>query len=314
MAALFFLRKTCIHAKKVVPLQSIWIETMRKKSTKNILYTIILLVVISVATWVVDRLDASEEQKLTAEVTTAPAEHVCDLANEAVAYELPRIVAERSEQVIQHLGYTVSYNPVWLLPNWVAYELTNAETEGLQERKNHFKPDPLVKGDAVVTGDYANSGYDRGHMAPAADMKWSETAMRESFYMTNICPQVHSLNAGDWKDLEELARDWANLYGNIYIACGPIVEKEYTTIGKNHRIAVPASFYKVFLRWTKKGWTSIGFVMPNKAGNKPLMTYMHSVDEIEQLTGIDFFYNLPDSVENRIESDYTIADWTSQKR
>ena len=171
-----------------------------------------------------------------------------------------------------------------------------------------------MNGDPVVTGDYANSGYDRGHMAPAADMKWSEQAMRESFYMTNMCPQLHSLNAGDWKDLEELARDWAQLYGNIYIACGPIVEADYPTIGKNHLIAVPSAFYKVFLRQTRQGWTSIGFIMPNQAGNRPLMTYMLSVDEVEAQTGIDFFYNLPDSLEAQIESTYSVSDWTLSRK
>jgi endonuclease G len=225
-------------------------------------------------------------------------------------YELPRLNNHQSEQVIEHLGYTVSYNHKWLIPNWVAYELTATETNGAQERSNHFKPDPLVKGDPVTTSDYSKSGYDRGHMAPAADMKWSEQAMRESFYMTNICPQIHNLNAGDWKDLEELARDWAQQYGNIYIACGPIIEANYQTIGKNHSIAVPSAFYKVFLRQTRKGWTSIGFIMPNKAGNRPLMTYMLTVDEIEEQTGIDFFYNLPDSIESQVESIYSISDWS----
>ena len=230
--------------------------------------------------------------------------------NDSVAYELPRLNNNQPEQVIEHIGYTVSYNPNWLVPNWVAYELTAAETGGEQERSNHFKPDPLVEGDPVVTSDYSKSGYDRGHMAPAADMKWSEQAMRESFYMTNICPQLHNLNAGDWKDLEEMARSWAQQYGNIYIACGPIVEADYPTIGKNHTIAVPAAFYKVFLRQTNKGWTSIGFIMPNQAGNRPLMTYMLPVDEVEAQTGLDFFYNLPDSIEAQVESDYSISDWT----
>lgn len=226
-------------------------------------------------------------------------------------YELPRLNNHQPEQVIEHLGYTVSYNPQWLVPNWVAYELTNSETFGEQERSNHFKPDPLVKGDPVVTSDYSKSGYDRGHMAPAADMKWSEQAMRESFYMTNICPQTHSLNAGDWKDLEELARDWAQQYGSIYIACGPIMEANYQTIGKTHSIAVPSAFYKVFLRKIcNGGWTSIGFVMPNKAGNRPLMTYMFTVDEVEEQTGLDFFYNLPDSIESQVENTYSVSDWT----
>lgn len=283
---------------------------MRKKSKKNILFTIILLVLVSVATWVVERLEVTEEKDVPVEVAPVTiTDTTNDITNSLIAYELPRVIKNQPEQVIQHLGYTVSYNPEWLVPNWVAYELTNFETGGEQERKNHFKPDPLVNGDPVVTSDYSNSGYDRGHMAPAADMKWSEQAMRESFYMTNMCPQLHNLNAGDWKDLEELARDWAQRYGNIYIACGPIVEKEHQTIGKKHIIAIPSSFYKVFLRRTNKGWTSIGFIMPNKAGSRPLMTYMLSVDEIEQTTGIDFFYNLPDDIEEQVESTFSLDDW-----
>ena len=287
---------------------------MGKKSKKNTLYTIILLVLIGIATLVAELITTSEEQAVPANIAAAALVEPTPASAESQLPYVPRVINNQPEQVIQHLGYTVSYNPDWLVPNWVAYELTNAETSGEQERKNHFKPDPLVNGDPVVTGEYANSGYDRGHMAPAADMKWSEQAMRESFYMTNMCPQLHSLNAGDWKDLEELARDWAQLYGNIYIACGPIVEPDYTTIGKNHMIAVPSAFYKVFLRQTRQGWTSIGFIMPNQAGNRPLMTYMLSVDEVEAQTGIDFFYNLPDNLESQIESTYSVSDWTLSRK
>ena len=225
--------------------------------------------------------------------------------------EIPVLLTERNQQIIQHLGFTVSYNHDWLIPNWVAYELTAREVAGDLGRYDKFLPDPLVNGDPVVTKDYSNSGYDRGHMCPAADMKWSEQAMKESFYMTNICPQNHNNNAGDWKDLEELGRDLATKYGNIYICCGPIVENTNTKIGTVRRIVVPQAFYKVLLRQKADGqWTAIGFVMPNQAGNRPLMTYMHSIDDVEQLTGIDFFPSLPDSIENAIESDFTISDWT----
>ena len=271
---------------------------MRKR---NKIYTILLMagIVIFATLFIGFRmLDRGETTDKSAPIT------------DDLPYELPRLNNHQPEQVIEHLGYTVSYNPKWLVPNWVAYELTNSETYGEQERSSHFKPDPLVKGDPVVTSDYSKSGYDRGHMAPAADMKWSEQAMRESFYMTNICPQIHSLNAGDWKDLEELARDWAQQYGSIYIACGPIMEADYQTIGKTHSIAVPSAFYKVFLRKIRNGWTSIGFIMPNKAGNRPLMTYMFTVDEVEEQTGLDFFYNLPDSIESQVENTYSVSDWT----
>ncbi len=227
----------------------------------------------------------------------------------SVSLELP-FLCSSSQQIITHFAYTVGYNLDRHIPNWVAYELTAKETIGEETRTNKFMPDPLVQGNPVVTQDYSNSGYDRGHMAPAADMKWSEQAMRESFYMTNICPQNHSNNAGDWKDLEEMARDLASTYGSIYICCGPIVTDTSKTIGITHKIVVPQFFYKVFLRCkADDSWTSIGFVMPNEAGNRPLMTYIQTVDEVEQLTGIDFFYNLPDDIEDDVESNFNILDW-----
>ena len=227
--------------------------------------------------------------------------------------ELPHVKCSR-EQIIEHLAYTVSYNHDWNLPNWVAYELTNDELYGNVERSNHFAPDPLVHGDPIVTYDYTHSGYDRGHMVPAADMKWSEQAMRESFYMTNICPQNQNLNRGDWNDLEELARDWARKFGRIYIACGPLVPKDYKTIGQNKKIAIPNAFFKVFLRQSDTSWIAIGFVMPNQASNRPLMTYMLSIDEVEQLSGIDFFYNLPDNMEDDVEKEFSVRDWNINVR
>lgn len=224
--------------------------------------------------------------------------------------EIPRVVDSRSQQIIEHIGYTVSFNPIWNIPNWVAYSLTDTELQGDIPRAKHFYPDPEVQEVAVVTKDYAHSGYDRGHMAPAADMKWSEQAMRESFYMTNICPQNQNFNRGDWNDLEELARDWARKYGEIYIVCGPLVSQNYRTIGQNKKIAIPDAFFKVFFRQTDTSWTAIGFVMPNQASNRPLMTYMVSIDEVEQLSGIDFFYNLPDEIEEKIEHDLSVIEWT----
>ena len=216
-----------------------------------------------------------------------------------------------TEQIIEHIGYTVSYNHNWNLPNWVAYELSADEVAGVEERSNHFKPDPLVWGTPVVTKDYANSGYDRGHMAPAADMKWSEQAMEESFYMTNMCPQIHNLNAGDWKALEEYVRSLAKQYDHVYICCGPIVTNTSTRIGQNEQIVVPQSFYKVIIRQKGSSWTGIGFVMANKPkeGKYTLSHYVKTINEVETMTGIDFFQNLPDDVEETIEGNYNLSDW-----
>ena len=214
--------------------------------------------------------------------------------------EIPQTNKKIKEQVIEHKGYTVSYNTKWLIPNWVAYELTDEEVVGEISRADKFVPDPDVTGTCSTTDDYKNSGFDRGHMAPAGDMKWDATAMDESFYTTNICPQNHNLNAGDWKELEEQVRDWAIKNEKVYVVCGPIMKQKYETIGQNN-VAVPDSFYKVVLMYKNGNWRALGFVFANKAGNKPLDTYAKSVDEVEKITSFDFFSALPDEIENEIE-------------
>ena len=226
----------------------------------------------------------------------------------SVAY--PRIVAQQQEQIIEHIGYTVSYNPQWNIPNWVAYELTDDETRGELERSNDFLPDPQVKGDPVITYDYSHSGFDRGHMAPAGDMKWSEQAMQESFYMTNVCPQLHSCNAGDWNDLEQWVRRMARKYKSIYVCSGPIVINTDSTIGNERKIIIPDAFYKVLLRKKEDNtWTGIAFVIPNKKVSYPLSNYVSSIDAVEKTTNIDFFYQLPDDIENETEAVYNLSDW-----
>ena len=217
--------------------------------------------------------------------------------------EIPVMPEEKQGQIIQHTGYTLSYDAKNKTPQWVAWELTNEETRGKEERTNDFQPDPQVIGTQVVTFDYSGSGYDRGHMAPAGDMKWSKQAMQESFYMTNICPQDHHLNTEDWTDLEMKSREWARRYGKVYIACGPIykgIRNEY--IGE-HRVKVPDAFFKVILIDDARKSYALGFLFENKAGERPLKEYLVSVDEIEKLTGMDFFSILPDEVENRLEAE-----------
>ncbi len=220
--------------------------------------------------------------------------------------EIPKTVGKRDETVIRHLGYTVSYNNFYKTPNWVAWELTRQETEGNEERTNKFLPDPELPEPRVTTSDYTRSGYDRGHMAPAADMKWSSRAMKESFYMSNICPQNRKLNRDDWGDLEESCRKWAEKYGTVHIACGPIYDtKSPKRIGKN-RVAVPDRFFKVVLIYNRKNPMAMGFLFDNKAHHQPLKNYMVTVDKVEEETGLDFFPKVPDSIEERIES--TVPD------
>lgn len=223
--------------------------------------------------------------------------------------QLPQLKANLSSQEIQHEGYTVSYNAQWLLPNWVAYELTAQEVEGELPRTDRFYPDPLVVGKQATNNDYRKSGYDRGHMAPAADMKWSETAMRESFYFTNICPQLHNLNAGVWQDFEDRGRKWAKQYGSVYIVCGPIVNKKALgTIGEN-QVVVPDGFYKVFLINDNGRYEGLGLLFDHVSGRKKLKNYACTIDSVEQVTGIDFFYRLPNDVEARVEAEVNYSVW-----
>ena len=216
--------------------------------------------------------------------------------------EIPKTIRQRDETIITHTGYTVSYNHHYKTPNWVAWELTRQETTGEEGRTNQFLPDPSLPEPRVETSDYTHSGYDRGHMAPAADMKWSKQAMKESFYMSNICPQNRKLNRDDWGDLEEKCREWAKKYGTVYIACGPIYDTSSPKrIGK-HQVAVPDRFFKVVLIYNRKNPIAMGFLFENKAHHQNLKNYMVKVDQVEEETGLDFFSKVPDEVENRIES------------
>ena len=224
--------------------------------------------------------------------------------------EIPRMLSPRKEQLIRHLGYVVSYNPDKKVPNWVAYELTRQETQGKSKRSDRFVADPAVRGPIATNADYTRSGYDKGHMAPAADMKWNSQAMKESFYFSNMCPQHPQLNRRGWKNLEEKIRDWAIADSAVIVICGPIYGQQTKTIGKG-KVAVPQRFFKVVLSPFAKPMRAIGFLFNNQQALEPLSTYAVSVDSIERLTQMDFFAPLPNSIENKIEAEEDYFKWAS---
>lgn len=233
---------------------------------------------------------------------------------EGEAAELMNVVMPDSvpSQIVHYKGYTAAFNPRMHIPNWVAWELTGEETKGSTPRYDKFAQDPDVEG-CAETYDYLYSGYDRGHMAPAGDMKWSEESMRESFFLTNICPQARELNTGSWRTLEEKCRQWAQADSAIIIIAGPVFNpapKEF--IGDN-RVAVPQSFFKVVLAPYAQPIRAIGFIMPNGRVAGGLQESATTVDEIEELTGYDFFSSLPDSIEDAIESKADFPFWSTIK-
>lgn len=238
---------------------------------------------------------------------------VCD-ASAGAAEADDKLVMQTSpkgtpEQILKRTGYVASYNKTTLLPNWVAWHLTAERTEGSAKRSGvDFAEDTEVPEPRATDWDYYNSGYDRGHMCPAADNKWSKKAMEESFLFTNMCPQNGNLNRGDWNEMEMACRKWAKKYGDLYIVCGPILYKgKHKTIGKN-KVVVPEAFFKVVLR-TGDNPQAIGFIYKNTSGNRPKDSYVNTVDEVERITGIDFFPSLPDDVEKKVEAECDLGLW-----
>lgn len=214
-----------------------------------------------------------------------------------------------SAQILRRTGYVVSYNPETRIPNWVAWKLTADHVTGPYKRKGvEFHADDEAEGPRVDTYDYARSGYDRGHMCPSGDNKWSREAQEESFLMTNMCPQNHQLNTGDWNELEIRCRRWAQEYGSVYVVAGPILfDRKHKTIGRN-KVTVPEAFFKVVLCMEGRP-KAVGFIYRNESGNRPQGDYLNSVDQIERITGFDFFSALPDAIENKVEKEADLNEW-----
>jgi endonuclease G len=220
--------------------------------------------------------------------------------------EIPEL--KKNDCIIHHEGYVLSYNERHEQANWVAYELTDIETVPIVKRNNKFMTDPAIKTESASTDDYLKSGYDRGHLAPAGDMAWSEKSMEESFYYSNMSPQKPSFNRGIWKKLEEQMRHWANEYHSIYIATGPILDSHLVSIGFNN-VSVPNYYYKVILNVKDSIVKGIGFILPNETSTLPLQHYAVTIDSVEKRTHINFFSKLDDKIEIQIEHHFNLNDW-----
>ena len=277
----------------------------RKTSFK---YAIFALALIVFAAKQCDGVKAENDRSEQPAVTTqTPQTHV----EEAQGLEIPRLTASQPEQILKRIGYTASYNKNTRNANWVAWHLTKAHTDGSWKREGMpYEADDEVKGPRQETDDWYNHNLpiDHGHLCPAADNKWDKEAMAQTFLLTNMCPQNRALNRGDWEELESRCRGWARHYGEIYICAGPLFyTKNYTTIGTN-KIAVPDAFFKVVL-CMKKHPKALGFIYPNEGTNHKMDHYVVSIDEVEEKSGIDFFYALPDSIEDAVEAHSDLSIW-----
>lgn len=267
-----------------------------KKSFKKIVILLALLIAAYAILWIIT---PSVEQYYNSDGT--------QIAN----LELPLL--EEGDELIEHTGFSLVYAEEYEQAKWVAYQLTRDEVYGNVERKDNFRADPKIKTGSATTSDYVRSGYDRGHLAPAGDLSWSEEAMSDSFYMSNMSPQDPSFNRGIWSSLEAVVRNYAANEGEVYVVTGPVLtDGPYKTIGKNE-VAVPNYYYKVILDYTEPEKKMIGFVLPNEGSKESLENFATTVDHVQQLTGIDFFHQLPDEEEFLLESTFDYSLWPNEE-
>lgn len=208
------------------------------------------------------------------------------------------------------VAYYVSYDVANKIPRWVAYDLTAEELEGTASRKGkNFKPDANVCFPQAEHADYKGSGWTKGHLAPAADFKWSDRAMDDTFYFTNCCPQTDYFNSTSWERLESRVRKWAKQYGRIYIVTGPIIGKARNgKIGANG-ITIPDAFYKVLLVKYNQTYQAIGFILLNDDSVQSYVNCSVSINELESITGEDFFPLLNDDIEEIVEGQVSRKFW-----
>lgn len=268
---------------------------------------IILLALVCIVAWSMNRYESSPE------VAAADTADTAVVVPERPDLYMERPLEREGDLIIEHTGYALSYNTETNCPDWVAWDLTQEEADGSAARRvNDFRADPLVPEECrVESADYKDCGYDRGHMCPAGDMKWSSRAMSECFYMSNICPQSPALNRQWWEHLESACRRWARQEGRIYICCGPLFKKERKKkfVGNVVQVRVPNGFFKVVLSLREGSEKAIAFIYSNRDSRQPMEQAVVTVDSVERLTGFDFFPRLNPEMQEALEANANLTLW-----
>jgi endonuclease G, mitochondrial len=212
--------------------------------------------------------------------------------------------------VLVNTGYVVGYSDALGNPLWSAYRVGDVELQPAPPRPDEFRADPRTTA-RVESGDYARSGYDRGHLAPnyAIATRYGRTAQEETFLMSNITPQKHALNAGVWQRLEQrIATNYAGRFGEVWVVAGPIFGEKPKKLGR--RVAVPEEFFMIVIDEREGGVRAQAWIFPQETPNfaEP-EGYLTSIDEIERRTGLDFLSELPDDAETKLEAAKAARVW-----
>ncbi|WP_242204895.1 DNA/RNA non-specific endonuclease [Aestuariivivens insulae] len=267
---------------------------MRKRTLYSIIAALILIGVYAYEHILIEQ----EKEAIVVEGKTAK-------ANTNVFF-LPTSTAG---QIVHHEGYSLSYSETHEQAEWVAYELKKEHLSKANYKRPYFEIDQAVNTGAAHWRNYKNSGYDRGHLCPAGDRRYSKQAHDETFLTSNISPQEHEFNSGIWNELEQKVRYWAKRYDGVFVVTGGVLKGNLKTIGEE-AVAVPNQFYKLLLDYNSENPKMIGFLVPHENSNRPLTDFVVSVDSIEALTGIDFFPQLEDRIETVLEASNSSESWS----
>lgn len=225
--------------------------------------------------------------------------------------EIPK--SPYKDEIIKHSYFTLAYVEEYEQARWVAYKLTSKNLEkNVNRADERFYPDDKVSTGSASPQDYAGSGYDRGHLAPAGDFTGNAKMMRETFVMSNMSPQHPLCNRETWRLLEERVRFWGEKKGDLYVVTGPVFKPNMPTIGKRNKIAVPPAYYKIIFSY--KEMRAIAFIVPNVNKKESYRQYQVSIREVEKETGLDFFHLLPDDLEEQIETSTSTEGWFAPKK
>ena len=219
------------------------------------------------------------------------------------------IPAEVHGQLMKKTGFWLSYDEQFEQPDWTAYILTRKMVlSGTEERSENFRPDTNVITGSASPSDYRGSGFDRGHLVPAADMKWSHESMSESFLMSNMSPQVPGFNRGVWKRLEEKVRQWAVKNDSLFIITGPVPGSITQTIGQN-KVGIPEYYFKIIMDISWPDYKGIAFLIRNEPSDRNIFDFAVSIDSIEKILSTDFFPDQDPKEIEYIEGSIDLRQW-----
>lgn len=268
---------------------------MRKSYSNKTIYSVLMLLCV-VGFWAFENFYTP---------ATYSDENTEGLKKEAADYFMP---SSTTGDIVEHSYYSLSYSERYEQAEWVAYALHKKDLTSDDRKRPYFIEDPKVRTKSADWRNYKRSGYDRGHLCPAGDRRFSKQAYDETFYTSNISPQNREFNAGVWNRLEMKTRYWAKKYDSIFVITGGILEKGLYEIG-DEDVAVPDYFYKIMAKGDKDNFNVVGFIMKNEESSGSLKDFLVPIDVIEKRTGIDFFETLPKKTQSKIESKIKTSSW-----